>query len=344
MSLSGRFCLRCGKPETLENPLIEGLCLECFLKERSLVRLPDRVALTRCPACGSIYLKGTWLHFSGGVRDALQHYLRALKKPVVSPNLTEIDVEVLGIHKGEAELLVKSCFKGRSAEQRVVIRYEVINRLCPKCLGVKVKDYNAVLQVRFAGSPSRELTNEVVRTLTSDREISGSITDYEELQEGIDVKFSIASVARQAAMHLRNSLGGYLTESWKLHGLVKGKRHSKLFVVLRIPVFTSGDLIDSRGVLLEVLNVKEERVTVRRLSDGKLLNLSIKSLVKDGFRQLSRDDYVTTECLVTEALGREAVMVCEDGTTAKWETARPLKAGDRVSALTYKDVRYIKIR
>ncbi|MEM2021945.1 MAG: NMD3-related protein, partial [Zestosphaera sp.] len=223
-----------------------------------------------------------------------------------------------------------------------VTRYDVINRLCPKCLGVKVKDYNAVLQVRFTGGPPRELINEVARMLIGSRGVGENVTDYEEVQGGINVKFSDASVARQAAIRLQNSLGGYLTESWKLHGLVKGRRHGKLFVVLRIPVFTSGDLIDLRGRLFEVLNVKGEKVTVRQLSDGKLLNLSVKSLVKEGFRQLGRDDYVTTECLVTEALGKEAVAVCEDGATVKWEVSRPLKAGDRVLALTYKDVRYLR--
>ncbi|MEM0014470.1 MAG: NMD3-related protein [Zestosphaera sp.] len=344
MSTSRRFCLRCGRSETPDGPLVEGLCLDCFLRERHLVRLPSKVTLVRCTVCGSLYIKGSWTPFHGGVTEALQYYLReaVLKKDVVNPNLSGIDIDVLGIYGGHAELLIRASLKGRLVEQKLATTYEVVGRLCPRCLNSKVRNYEAVLQIRFTGDPPRDLVRRIARILGESRSISESVTDYEELHEGVDVKFSNVSVARHAATYLQNLLGGYVTESWKLHGVVKGRRYSKVSIVLRIPLFSAGDLIDLRGSLVEVLEVRRDKVVVHALREGRVMNLSLRSLIKEGFRVLDTADYSVTKCFIADIHGNEAVAECEDGDLVRSVITKPLKVGDAVLALTYKDVKYLK--
>lgn len=344
MSASRRFCLRCGKLESPEEPLIEGLCLDCFLKERRLVRLPNKVTLVRCPVCGSLYVNGSWIPLNGGDAEALQYYLTEaiIKKGPANPSLLETNAEVLDVYGGQAELLVKSSFRGRPIEQKLTILYDIVGRLCPRCLNIKARNYEAILQIRFAGSPSRELTKRITRLLGERRSICDSMTDYEELREGIDVKFSNVSVARHAATYLQSVFGGYVTESWKLYGVVKGRRHSKLAIVLRVPAFAAGDLIDLKGRLAEVLEIKKDRVTVRGLGEGGVMNLSLRSIVKEGFRVLSTADYSIIRCLITDVLDNEVVAECEDGEVIKSVALKPLKVGDTVLSLTYKDMKYLK--
>ena len=51
------FCVECGK-ET--DRTVRGLCFECFLKDRTLITLPDHVDLQVCTNCGEFLWHGEW--------------------------------------------------------------------------------------------------------------------------------------------------------------------------------------------------------------------------------------------------------------------------------------------
>lgn len=112
---------------------------------------------------------------------------------------------VTNANNNRAEVLVRSSFTGKPVEQVLTINYRIEARLCPRCLSVKTRDYEAILQVRFAGKPSEAVRRRVGKLISSVRSISSNVTDYEELREGVDVKFSNVSAARQAANYLQGS-------------------------------------------------------------------------------------------------------------------------------------------
>ncbi|MEM1603367.1 MAG: NMD3-related protein [Zestosphaera sp.] len=344
MSFAGRFCLRCGKRETSNEPLIDGLCVDCFVRERPIVSVPDKIALVRCPVCGSLYMSGSWIPSTGNDEELIRYYIdeAVIKKGKTHPAFKDIQVAVLSTGNNRAELLIKSSFAGKSVEQAFIVSYKIDARLCPKCLSVKTRDYEAVLQIRFVGEPTEGVKKRIAKLIGSVRSISSNITDYEELREGINVKFSNVSVARQAASYLQGMLGGYVKESWKLHGIVRGKRHGKLSIVLRIPQLVPGDLIDFRDSLMEVLSIQKDKLVLRDLARDEVLKIGVKSLTRDEFRLLSSEDYAVSECVVTDFKNYEVIARCEEGATVKTSFPKYLSVGERIQIITYRGSNYVK--
>lgn len=336
--------MRCGKIESSAEPLIDGLCVECFVRERPIVSMPDKLVLIRCPVCGSLYMGGSWVPLSGDDEELLRYYIDEvlIKKGKTHPLLSDIHVTVLSASNNRAELLVRSSLSGKSVEQIFMVNYRVEARLCPTCLSVKTRDYEAVLQIRFVGRPAEGVKKRIAKLIGSVRSISNNITDYEELREGIDIKFSSVSVARQAASYLQGVLGGYVGESWKLHGVVRGKRRGKLSIVLRIPQLIPGELIDFRDSLMEVLSIQRDKLVLRDLARDEVLKMSVKSLTKDEFRPLGPGDYSVSECVVVEFKNREVTARCMEGKTVKANYPKYLSVGERIQIITYRDSSYVR--
>jgi len=344
VSFSGRFCLRCGKKESDGEPLIDGLCVDCFIKERPIVSIPDKIDLIRCPVCGSLYMSGSWVPLSGSDEELILYYINeaVIKKGKTHPAFKNIEAHVLSASNYRAELLVRSLFAGKLVEQVFVVNYKIDSRLCPKCLSVKTRDYEALLQVRFVGEPTKEVKKKITKLLGSVRSINSNITDYEELREGINVKFSNVSVARQAANYLQSVLGGYVKESWKLHGVVRGKRYGKLSIVLRIPQLRPGELVGFRDSLMEVLNIQKDKLVLRDLARDEVLEVSIRSLTKGEFRLLNPSDYAVSECEVIDFKNSEVTAECTDGVTIKTRFPKYLGVGEKIQIITYRDSRYVR--
>lgn len=336
--------MRCGKKESSDEPLIDGLCVDCFIKERPIVGIPDKITLVRCPVCGSLYMSGSWVPMFGDEKESLLYYVEetVLKKGKTHPAFKDAQVVVLSTGNNRAELLVRSSFLGKPVEQVFVINYKLSSKLCPRCLSVKTRDYEAILQIRFVGLPAEEVKKRITKLIGSVRSISSNITDFEELREGVDIKFGSVSVARQAASYLQGVLGGYVMESWKLHGVVRGRRRGKLSIVLRIPQLVPGDLIYLRDSLMEVLNIQKDKLVLRDLARDEVLKIGMKSLTRNEFRLLGPDDYVVSECEVLDFRSGEVTAKCVDGTIVKTSFPKHLSVGEVIQVITYRDSKYVR--
>lgn len=92
-----------------------------------------------------------------------------------------------------------------------------------------------------------------------------------------------------------------------------GKRHGKLSIVLRIPQLIPGELIVYRNSLMEVLDIQKDKIVLRDLTRDEAVKTSFKSLTKEGFRQLSPEDYVIDECEVTKFEEGKLTASCVSG-------------------------------
>ncbi|MEO3992929.1 MAG: NMD3-related protein [Desulfurococcaceae archaeon TW002] len=344
MSFTGRFCLRCGKKESSDEPLIDGLCVDCFVKEKPIVSIPDKIALVRCPVCGSLHMSSSWIPVLGDEKELLLYYIEetVLRKGKTHPALKNTQVVVLSTGNNRAELLVRSLFMNKPAEQVFVINYKISTKLCPKCLSIKTRDYEAILQIRFVGMPAEGVKKRITKLIGSMRSISSNITDFEELREGIDIKFSSVSVARQAASYLQGVLGGYVMESWKLHGIVGGKRRGKLSIVLRIPQLVPGDLIYFKDTVMEVLNIQKDKLLLRDLARDEVLKIDVRSLTRGEFRLLSPNDYLISECEVLDFRNGEVTAKCVEGSIIKTSFPKYLSIGEVIQVITYRDSKYVR--
>ncbi|MDD2532661.1 MAG: NMD3-related protein [Candidatus Methanomethylophilaceae archaeon] len=73
------FCVECGK-ET--DKTVDGACVECFVKDKPLVKLPHHVDLQICTNCEEYALNKTWVEMepSEAVEEAALGRLSAIKE------------------------------------------------------------------------------------------------------------------------------------------------------------------------------------------------------------------------------------------------------------------------
>lgn len=344
-SLTSKFCLRCGSPEGPDNPLIEGLCLNCFVKERQIVKLPSKVVVVRCSSCGSIFVGGTWTQFLGDDRQALEEVVNKtfVKKQNINPNVKDVYVEVVGLYSGMADLKITARYGNAVVTQSSVIHYEILKRICPSCLSIKVKSYEAILQVRFVRKQkSRGL--EVIRVkafLNNLKNLRNNLTDYEELVEGIDIKLNDVSIARRIANTLKREFGGVVKESWKLHTVVRGKRHSKLTISVRVVGVKPDDYLIVGDEVLKVLNVEGSELRVKHLSKDVVKYVKIDDLMKEDFEIVPPDEAKIVSCTVAGYEGGELKLSCDDGSFRMVRKVLETSVSSKVKILIYKDSHYL---
>ncbi len=344
-SLTSRFCLRCGSPEDPNNPLIEGLCLNCFVKERQIIKLPSKVVVVRCSSCGSIFIGGSWTQFSGDNRQALEEVINRafVKKQTLNPNVKDVYVEVTSLYSGMAELKVTARYGSSVITQNSVIHYEILKKICPSCLSVKVKSYEAILQVRFVRKQkSRELEVSRVKTfLNSLKSLRNNIIDYVELVEGIDIKLNDVSTARRVANALKREFGGIVKESWKLHTVIRGRRYSKLTISVRVVGVRPDDYLILGDEVLKVLNVEGSELRVKCLNENTVKYVKVNDLIGEDFEIIPQDKAIIVSCVVVGYEGEELKLLCDDGIfrTVKKTLKVPIPSNVRV--LIYKDSHYL---
>ncbi|MDK2384852.1 MAG: NMD3-related protein, partial [Candidatus Korarchaeota archaeon] len=136
-----RFCARCGRPEEPGRPLIGSLCLDCYLEEKGLARLPGEIVVTMCPRCGSLRVQGAWLPpepGGAGLESVVEAEMLARARPnpeVEQMWVEELEVEMHGGSRGTARArLAARLVGGVEARLEVAVPVRMVHVLCPACM------------------------------------------------------------------------------------------------------------------------------------------------------------------------------------------------------------------
>ncbi len=343
--MCGRFCVRCGASEADDNPIIDGLCPKCFVKERTILKLPSKIRLVVCPICGSVYIRGKW-ELSNDEREALEKYIMssAIKRSNVYPGFNIVSVKVTDWFSGYAKLRVKALYGGVELDQVTGTYVEVIKRVCPACLRSRGGGYEAILQIRGLGPLRLQIMSELSRRLMKIRRFRESIVEVKEHKEGVDVKLSDQSVCRFIANLLKRDYAAKIIMTWENTGRLGGRRKGKLIISARLPCLLEGDLIEFNGVPAQVTGVTQGRVIIKRLSDGRTLSLNHDMLWKEGIRYLSEKDYALIDGRILNYEGGKAVVQSvKSGNIYYIRPPRMYDIGSAVKVLIYKGKAYLLI-
>jgi len=340
-----RFCVRCGVLESSNQPIIDGLCPKCFIKERTIVNLPTKVEVTICSLCYALYSMGRWVNVGLRLEEVLEYYINKvlIKRENTYPGFNDVKAQVVRVSGGKIEVIVRGTYRNASLSQKLITNVRINYRLCPRCLKIKTGGYEALIQIRFEGGVDRRLGREVLKLISKHERIMTSITDVEEVKEGLNIKLMSQSVARQLANIVKKKYGAKVVQSWTDAGYVSGKRHSKLTISLRLPTLRREDIIvvGEKDIAL-VVDVGESFIRLMRLSDGKEIKLTYDNLWSKGFRKLTPKEYVIIKGKVLGYEGGYAVI--QEVTTGNIYRVRPhiLKdLGSDAEVLIYKGEAYL---
>ncbi len=341
-----RFCVRCGREEGPNTPIIDGLCPACFIKERRMLELPTKIRVTICPICGALYIHGDWVRIGKNVEDVIEYFINKtiVKRHNIYPGLDDVKAKVVGVESGMVYLRVTAHYKNVSLSQDVATHVELHKKPCPLCLHSRSGSYEAMLQIRTIAPVRFDVMRDIGNRLARVREFRESIVEIKEHKDGVDVKLSNQAITRYVANILKREYAAKITMTWENTGYLGGKRRSKLTISARLPGLVSGDIIEYEGEPAEVTKLKKGGVIIKRLSDGKVVTLRHDDIWKSGFKYLNEKDYAVLDGRILNYEGGKAVVQATDsGNIYFIKSPRILNLGSRVKILIYKGKAYLLI-
>lgn len=320
-----KFCVECGKDC---EQTVNGMCIDCFLKDRTLLSLPDHADLFVCTECGQYQRHGEWKSMSleTAVRQTAREVLSCVKEGRITHTESEIDPR--DDYNYGVTLRSTVDIDGFEAEGSASTIIRLKNTVCRICSRRTGNYYEAILQIRGSG---RELDadlqdralakTEKIVDMVAMTDANAFITKMELVPGGVDVYLSLIALGRACCKELSDLFCAETDESSKLVGQTRdGLDMYRVSYLVRLPEFEVGDIItfrkgyyllkrvSSQGArLVSLKDFREMPVKRRDMSEIKVYSKQsgiseavVVSRSKKEIQVMDPDTYVTLDLRVPE--------------------------------------------
>lgn len=265
------FCVKCGAED---EETIDGLCLECFLNGRKLLKLPHHVDLFRCTNCEEYQIGDQWVEMSQNkaVEDI------AVTQLAVIPEAKVLTVGSMSSAQDEKTFIVRievdMDISGRLATDSDETIVRLKNSVCKRCSRQLGNYYEAIMQIRTGEKElTDEMRDEIVRKVRDQVELQARnnrqlfITRVEEVSGGVDIYLSSISLGRTLTKDVSDSYGAESRESSSLVGMTPdGNDMYRLTFLVRLPIYHTGDVVIYGGKACKLSGVNK--------NGGKIIDLT----------------------------------------------------------------------
>ncbi len=250
-----RYCIRCGRLVPPDEPLINGLCPQCYLKYHGVFASTPILNIVICPRCGSWYYRGEWyppLPLGEVIRKVLIKESGKLLNREVKLLDAEITSPIYKINESQyavdakLHVLLADSYPA-VVDSRIVLNIE--KRVCPRCLRITGKAHKALVQIRSVRGRLDEEDRRIINKALNEPGIIEDIVEVKENKHGIDVKLLSSVTARRLSTILTREAGAKVTESFKQthYRPSKGSWDGITTLSVRLPDIRVGDLVMVRG-------------------------------------------------------------------------------------------------
>lgn len=276
------FCLECGSDN---KKMVNDICIDCFLKNFQMIKVPESIDITTCSHCNSRLEEGKW-HESFIPESEIVY--RALERNISINELVEneiIDLEIKNIRGNIAECSVDVVgdVYGEQVDEKHDVSVRILKKVCPTCSKVKSGYYESVVQFR---AKNRDITeaeynkaDEIVERILN-KQYSHDKLAYcphrAKLKEGYDYYIGSLKSGRKIASALKEEFGGVIKESPRLISEDKstGKGLYRIWISVRIPEFELGDLVKYYGKILQIKDIGKNRVVANDIKTDKKYSIT----------------------------------------------------------------------
>lgn len=299
------FCPECGNTE---EPLINGVCKNCFLKTYQMLKVPENITVTICKHCNAKLFQGQWIDEEIPEDEIIY---RALEDAIEIDELVEdpiIDLEILQMRGTIAECEID--IVAEVLQTKLHAKYKVNVRLnhsvCPNCSKKDSGYYEAVIQLR---ANNRQLKQEEVNSAEeiiqhtiekqSTKDKLAYIPQILTPKEGFDYYIGSHKTAKKIIHNLQSNLGGEIKESPRLisEDRSTGKGLYRIWISFRLPEFEVGDFISFEDKTLKVLKISGKSIHCENLENFEDLSIGWKHY--DNIKLLEKNDK-TKKSIVTD--------------------------------------------
>jgi len=344
------FCPRCGRSD---EDLIDGLCKSCFIKDVSLLEIPDEIEIVVCAHCGSTLSEGKWRDMNLSEEETIYNSIINNIKINKSAEDVEIWVEELLAKGSNLKCLVhvQANVMGEIVKQEYDLNVKLLKNVCPECSKYASGYYEAVIQIRAQDRfPSKEEIVKVDQIISthieriSKKNKMAYVSDRLILKEGVDYYIGSYKVSKKLVSAIREELGGIVKESPRLMGKDKstGKELYRIWISLRLPNFQVGDFIKYDTVFGQLLAVDGRKIQLKDLETANISSVQWRDYEKIEVEAKKEDIKKTT--LTAKTPTSIQILDPDDFQPVEIEInpeTHDIEIGEEVSVIKIKDRIYI---
>ncbi|MEM2214063.1 MAG: NMD3-related protein [Candidatus Nezhaarchaeales archaeon] len=243
-----RFCAKCGiEIGVFEVSSLGNLCPNCYMEIRGITVPPREVPLTICRKCYSVKFKNRWLPIDLSTEKSVENMIHAIRGIVEKAFNFKVFValtlqDVYKIVSGEQTTVTITLDEKihpllKPKEMAINLDIKPNFSICPVCLKVTGKNFEATIQLR--GFSNRELeqikalVNKIIieRSGGSHNIQTGAL--WEEVDGGVDILLPSIDIARRISNIVKKMFNVQVKESYKDWGWDKSKgRHLRRLTIL----------------------------------------------------------------------------------------------------------------
>ena len=279
-----RFCIECGKKT---DKLINGLCIECYLKaNKPLAKIDSTYSIRICPQCYSYRSRGRWVK-TGSLIEAISNYMEENIRHELSKKGVKVEdfklEKIQRMRKGRIRCLIRVVARIHPKLNPVEDRREIIVvpkwTLCENCLKAKSGYYEAIIQIRAENRRISEeermlIENKIEEIVSKGIVRPEAITEIEELNEGINLKLTSYREALKISKLLSKEFLASIKETYSTIGFRGGRERRKITILVKLPSFKVGDIVKYKGGTYKIMNIYHEKIYAYNLEDHKMIVLS----------------------------------------------------------------------
>jgi len=253
------FCVKCGR-ET--DSITDGLCLDCYLHNRTFFVLPPVITLMVCRDCGAVRTGKRWYHTT--TEHMLDQHLRqTMTTAVLEQQQFVIDID-------DKTVTCTGMFQGHPIKETYSLEVRQRPSLCDECGKIRGGYFEAVIQVRKHG---RDMTDKDLQT-TDDIVFAAAVIDgrnyltrREPQHGGLDYYLGDKSRAAAIARRIADAFNAAMDVSYSLTGMRDGQEVYRNTILVRIPSYGKDDFVELDNKVFQVMEIGK-RVTLRNLQTG----------------------------------------------------------------------------
>lgn len=251
--------------------MVGGLCLRCLVETRKLVDLPSSVEIERCPFCGALRVRGRYVDKDAEtlLREMAEEYLA---KGRVVEGLDRVRVLEVRALETTATVKLSAEVGGVGVVQELLVELRVRRSPCPRCLRVRGRSYEAIVQLRAGNPRGRTLIAEIAKGFSS---VEG-VVEVKELSEGVDIYVVDRATALRLVREVESSYVARVTTTWEGPRIRAGRRRSKAVYSVRVYSLSPGDIVEIRGREYVVERFGRSSVTLVDRESGEKVTLNLK--------------------------------------------------------------------
>lgn len=249
--------------------------MECFLKDRTLITLPDHVDLSVCTSCGQYLWHGNYESMAQekAITLAAKSALSCIKEAKVTKVIA--DIEPRDDYNYYVTLRCKVAISDFETDAVATTIVRIKNTVCRICSRRTGNYYEAILQVRTSEKTlAPKLQDEVLKKIEDfvDYEATTNpnafITKMEIVPGGVDVYLSMIALGRELVKLLGDQYCAETDESSKLVGQTRdGLDMYRVSYLVRLPEFHLGDIIRYGKKYYQLTRVSNSGGKIRSLNN-----------------------------------------------------------------------------